>query len=143
VSIAQTLGISEELFQLMIAALEQALEKLQSVGEAFHPFILVEGGGKSETKRLVAPELEQAVKTGRALIGRMSRKKVRYVLVFDGRVPLDEKPHDAVLVEAGERGAKFGIRVAMYYRLLPTEPGVEQVGNPKPLGRTDNYFANE
>lgn len=142
-SIAQKLGISEELFQLINDGFDRALENLQSSGEAFNPFILVEGGEKLEFRRLVAPQPEQAVRAGRVLIGRLPGEKIRYALVFDGRVPLDGEPHDAVIVEGGERCSDFGVAVAMYYRSAPGEEVVEQVGNPRPLGRIDNYFANE
>lgn len=51
---------------------------------------------------------------GRVLIGRMPSEKARYASVFDGRVPRDGEPHDAAIVEAGERGAAFGFAVAIW-----------------------------
>ena len=66
-SIASKPGISEDLFQLIIHALEQALENVQSCGEAFNPFVLFEGGKAPALCRLVAPDPKEAVKAGRVL----------------------------------------------------------------------------
>lgn len=139
-SIAKKLGISEELFSLVMDALRRGLVQLDDIGEQFNPFVLVEGGEKPMFQRFVAPEPDQALKAAQVLIGRMPAENVRYALVFDGQIEVDEEGQDALIVEAGERGSEQGIAIAMRYQST-NDSGFEQVGNPMEVGRFKNYFA--
>lgn len=140
-SAAEQLGISEELLRLIDRALSQALPILRESGEAFNPFVLLEGGDRPQLQRVMAPEPEQAVEAARELIGRQPAAIVRYALAFDGRITDDDGDKaDAIVVEAGERGSDFGVVVGLRYRLVEDGPA-EEVGNPTSLGRSGNYFA--
>ncbi len=61
-SVAQKLGISEELFRLVDRAFDEALPILREGGEPFNPFVLAEGGAKPMVQRMIAPEREEAVR---------------------------------------------------------------------------------
>ncbi len=133
------LTLSDNLMQLVFDAVQQALKPLQAE-QSFVPFTLTVTPEGVILSRYDDPRTQTALDRARHTL-HTSNEIRRYVLAYDARITVEGNDQDAILLEAGERGAETGWRFAQRYHLPPNagQP-VQTVGDLAFLGTMSSYL---
>jgi len=141
-SVAEQLGVSEELLALVMAAVDHAIPTVREAG-SFHPFLMANGGRSPLLRRFITEDLPAAVEAARKSVLSLAEDQKRYAIAFDGRLTQENRKYDAVIIEAGERTTDYGVTFGQMYSPASKARAFELVGNLTFLGRADNLFGNE
>jgi hypothetical protein len=128
---------SEELIELIFAALDHGIESVRDGGPLI-PFLITESEDGRELMRFAAETLEE----GQAQARRHAKSSgaERVALAFDGYLTVDDERSDAVFVEAHEQGAASSVVFAQRYRPASRLRKFSTVGNPAFTGAGGGLF---
>lgn len=128
---------STALREIAAAALEQAMREVVPAGGPLIPFVLADTpDGRTLTR--FPEDLEHGQPGARAHV-RALPGVVRAAVAWDGYLTVDDDRHDALFVEASERGDPASILVAHRYRDAGAEPA-QAVGRPLVVERRAPLF---
>ena len=106
---------SEDLFQLVYAALDRAVHSVAE-GGPLAPFFIVEGSHGRKLRRFASDTLEEGQAAMREAVAKLGRGVSAYAMAYDGYMTFEGKKWDAILSEAAERGAPAGVFFAQRYQ---------------------------
>lgn len=130
---------SETLLELIFEAAETALDTRRHK-EPLVPFTLLLTKGGTVKQRYIAETTRAAIdKAQRALLDAGS-DTLAYVLAYDGYVTIEDAETDAIMLEAGERGKRSGLRLAQRYRPALAAMPLMPIGNLAYLGVAEHYL---
>ena len=127
---------SEKLMGLIFVALDHGVDSVRGGGPLV-PFLMTEGREK-KLHRFVTERLEEGLAKAQEAASSLDATTSSYAIAYDGYVTLEGAKYDAVLVEAGERGAATGFLFAQRYK--PTKglfSRFRTVGNAALLGEAE------
>ena len=131
------LDVTEQFKTLLVFGLSQGLDLIQKQGELI-PMVITLIDGKHEITVLTAPS-KTPDRMARDYVANLPRAVDAYVVLLQGKVPLGEKLHDAIIVLGGESVRSYGHQLAQPYRrnLLRR---VTAVGDPIYGGRIEQFI---
>lgn len=109
------LDASERLMTLVFDALQEALDAMR--GEAvLLPFALLLTKSGIVLQRFAEADVSGALARAQQAFQTADADTLAYALVYDGLIALNDDSHDALILEAEERGAGRGYRFAQRYQ---------------------------
>jgi len=124
------LGISDQLMTVIGDALEHCLVAVQG-GDSFIPILVGKAQAEPTTYMLLATtSAEEAIATGRLVVANGTNDL--YALAYDGFVDaasLSIPRSSAINIEAYDRRAARGVRLALRYRLAASARSASPIGN--------------
>jgi hypothetical protein len=121
---------SEELLDLIFAALEVGVETVRATNSGMHPFLMTPGDGKPAYTRFVDESIQRCIEMAQKAASELPAGVPAYAIAIDGYLPTEEEKFDAIIVEAAERGQSVGFVFAQRYRPAREGKAFEVVGRP-------------
>ncbi len=132
---------SAALMDLIFFTLDHGTESVRSGGPLV-PFLVVEEEGKRSIRRYAANRLEQGVAQAKEEASKLAPAAERYAIAYDGYLTTESVKHDAIFVEAAERGESRGVRFAQRYVPRRISKEFNIVGNVAYLGECEQLIRN-
>jgi hypothetical protein len=128
---------SDQLRALILFGLKHGIELLQKQG-AFSPMIV--SVNNSQYKTTVLPASTEAPHlVAMHVIEHESAEIEAYVVILPGKVPLEGRYQDAVIIMAGQRGESHGYQLAQIYN-RNVQQGIVPVGQPVYGGHVQQFL---
>jgi hypothetical protein len=106
---------SPELLELILFALDHGIESVRG-GGALVQFLLTTGSGRPTLARFVADSLDRSREMVAAAASSLPADVNLYAFAIDGLLRGETgQPHDAIIVEAGQRGMPTAFLFAQTY----------------------------
>lgn len=129
---------SPELLELILFALDHGIESVRG-GGALVPFLLTTGSGRPTLARFVADSLERCREMVAEAASKLPADVNLYAFAVDGYLRGETgDPTDAIIVEAGQRGAPAACLFAQTYRPKDLTQDLQVVGKPTLVGESAN-----
>lgn len=133
--------ISEKLIELVFSAIEHGIESVRTAGSPITPFAMISEGENQSLHRFAAEGgIKKAKKYFAAHIAALPPEAIRYAIAADAVVTIGDRPHDAIVIEAGERGQESAHLFAQRYRPANEHGPLVPFGNPVYMGETKLLF---
>lgn len=106
---------NRRLVELMLFGLNHGIESVRIKGKGpITPFLIMESNGEKEVLKLFTEDPKAGLGEGIRLI-KAERKNQFIVLVYDGLLPYQEKPVNAIIVKGYDREDTVGYAYAQRY----------------------------
>lgn len=129
--------ISEKLIELVFTALDHGIELVRAAGSPMTPFAIIVEGENRTLHRFAA---QDGVSKAKEFIATLPPETTLYAIAADAFVTIGDRKHDAVVVEAGERGQGSGHLFAQRYRPANEHGPFAPFGNPVYMGQAPLLF---
>lgn len=133
------LAASQRLMTLVFQSQEEGLEMLQKQG-AFVPFAYFLTKEGYILRRFSGVSTTESLQNAYQIIRQSDEDMLAYALVYDAVITLDEQEYDALMIEAGERDTKQGLRFVQRYHSPATDSLPITIGELAYLGLCDRLF---
>jgi hypothetical protein len=121
---------SPELLELIFFALDHGIESVRG-GGSLVPFLLTTGSGRPTLARFVADSLERSREMVAEAASKLPPDVNLYAFAIDGYLRGEtDDPLDAIIVEAGQRGAPVAYLFAQTYRPKDLTQDLQTLGKP-------------
>src|SRR5262245_65296310 len=107
---------TEELLDLIFAALDHGIDSVRTSDGPLTPFLMAQGEGKPSLQRFVADTLDRSREMAQEAGVHLPAEVRCYAITCDGYLPTEEERFDAIIVEAAECGQPAGFIFAQRYR---------------------------
>jgi hypothetical protein len=132
---------SPELLELILFALDHGIESVRGGGQLV-PFMLTTGSGRPTLARFVADSLDRSREMVAEAASKLPADVNRYAFAIDGYLRDDSgQSRDAIIVEAGQRGAAVAFLFAQTYQPKEVTQDLQLLGKPTLVGETANRLA--
>jgi hypothetical protein len=132
---------SPELLELILFALDHGIESVRGGGPLV-PFLLTTGGERPTLARFVADSLDRSREMVTAAASQLPADVRMYAFALDGYLRDDSgQRRDAIIVEAGQRGAAVAFLFAQTYQPREVTQELKLLGKPTLVGETANRLA--
>src|SRR5262249_16928965 len=119
-SMAQPAGgaipINPDLANLILAALDHAIDSVLASGAPLTPFLFIQKGEERVLQRFHLDILEDSVREARKEANRFGPEVLRCVLVHDAEVTIRGSRSDAIVAEGSDRSEEKGAIFIQRYR---------------------------
>lgn len=133
----ETMEISDALEKVAKFAFEEARQKLEEAGE-FTPFTVMLEGENLFVETHPGDDADECYGSAQNTILAASAAVENYVFCYDGYVDLDDGEHDAIIVEAAEKGDDVAYALALTYELEEDAYTFEEL--PAYIGDAPSFF---
>ena len=131
-------GASDELIEVVFAALDHGIGSVSISGGPLIPFTLTEDGAGRHLARFVAETLEESLIQARTQVAASDADRV--AIAHDGYLTVEGERSDAIFVEAQDRGSPSCLVFAQRYRPGGRLRKLSRIGNPALTGTGDPLF---
>lgn len=132
---------SAELLELILFSLDHGIESVRGGGPLI-PFLATMGSGRPKLARFVAESTKRSREMLEQAAGELAADVNLYALAVDGCLRGEAgESHDAILVEAGQRGSGPAFLFAQTYRPKDVTQDLQILGKPTLVGETANRLA--
>jgi len=131
---------SDQLLDLIFAALDVGIDTVRTTNGGMHPFLMTPGDDKPAFTRFVGDSMEDCVRMAHETAGQLPDDVPAYAIAADGYLPTDEEKFDAIIVEAAERGDPVGFVFAQRYRPAKGKRKFEVLGRPALIKEVPSRF---
>lgn len=136
---AQQPQMSQRLEDIAFLALDHGIESIKDGAEPLIPFVISEQpDGKRKLDRYFADTLEESLARARRAVSELPSGTTAYALAHDGYITINGNKHDAILVEASERGRTRAVQLAQRYIPKTAQQSFERVGNAAFIGECES-----
>ena len=134
----QTSQPSPELLELILFALDHGVESVRG-GGALVPFLLTTGSGRPTLARFVADSPDRSREMVAEAAGKLPADVNLYAFAVDGYLRGETgQPQDAIIVEAGQRGATTAFLFAQTYQPKDVTQDFQILSQPTLVGEAAN-----
>jgi hypothetical protein len=132
---------SPELLELILFALDHGIDAVREGGPLV-PFLLTTGSGRPTLARFVADSLDRSREMVAEAASRLPADVNLYAFAVDGFLRGESgERRDAIIVEAGQRGAPAAFLFAQLYLPKEVTHDFQALGKPALVGETANRLA--
>lgn len=134
------LGATEQVMNLMFAALDHALDSIREGGDLVPFRMSLSRDGERHLDRFAGAGIDSSRAAMLSSTQSLAADRVAYAIAAEGFITIEGYRYSAILVESADREMPSAIHFMQRYRPWRANLPMAEIGNPAYLGQTANLF---